>query len=102
LDLAGHEARAYDELSRFERLQVKVADLQATGQSTGVKKTVFTLVPPPRKAELSFRDDGMLEVRGTYGAGDRDVRTVLIDPTRGTVPDGAPIRVTPEVISKPP
>ncbi len=111
LDLAGHEPHAYDELSRFERFQVKVADLQATGEARGVKKTIFTFVPPPKKAVLSFRADGMLEAKATYGANEAtDTRVLLIDPKSGQVtPDaaavaqGAQLRVTQEgMIAKPP
>ena len=102
LDLAGHDPHAYDELTRMERFQVKVADLQATGQARGVKKTVFTLVPPPKRASLSFRADGMLEVKGVHGAKEDDIRVTVIDPAKGTVEDAANVRVTAEVIAKPP
>lgn len=103
LDLAGHDLRAYDELSRFERFQVNMADLQATGHTRGVKKTVYTLVPAPRKATLAFTDGGRLEVRATYGVNDAEARTIVIDPERGTAPEGAQVRVTPEgMIAKPP
>lgn len=96
LDLAGHPARAYEELSRFQRFQVSVADLQATGRSRGVKRTVYALVPPPTKAELAFRADGALEVKA-------DLRTILIDPTTDGVTEGlSHVRVTPEVVAKPP
>lgn len=105
LDFAGHDLRAYDELSRLERFQVKVADLQATGHVHGVKKTVYTLAPPPKKASLAFRDDGMLEVSGVYGTTSKEAsaQAILIDPVRATVPDGAQVRVAPEaIIAKPP
>lgn len=102
LDLAGHDPRAYDELTRLERLQVELADLQATGHVRGVKKTVYTLVPPPRSASLAFREDGMLEARIVPGANERDARILVIDPLRETSPGGA-LRVTPEAtIAKPP
>jgi hypothetical protein len=101
LDLAGHDARAYDDLSRLERAQVKIADLQATGRSHGVKRTVFTLVPPPKKASLAFRPDGMLEV--TKVAPDASGPNLVLDPINGAVADGsAGARVTTEVIAKPP
>lgn len=102
LDLAGHDKHAYDELTKLERFQVKVADLQATGQLRGVKKTVFTLVPPPKKASLAFLPDGMLEVKTIHGEKDDDVRVIAIDPTKGAVADAANVRVTPEVVAKPP
>ncbi|MBS2015687.1 MAG: hypothetical protein JST00_22555 [Deltaproteobacteria bacterium] len=96
LDLAGHAPRAYEELSRFQRFQVGVADLQATGQSRGVKRTVYALVPPPSKAALSFRPDGKLEVK-------TESRTFVVDPVQDSVVDGtAFVRVTPEVVAKPP
>lgn len=99
LDLAGHDAHAYDELSRFERAQVQIADLQATGLRRGIKKSVYTLVPPPQKASLAFRADGMLEVQAAYAS---EARTLTIDPAASAVPEGAPLRMTPEVVAKPP
>ena len=110
LDLDGHDPSAYHELTKLERFQVKVADLQATGQLRGVKKTVYTLVPPPKQASLSFLPDGMLEVKATYpgtptGASDAamdEVRAIIIDPRMSTVADAANVRVTPEVVAKPP
>lgn len=102
LDLAGHDVEAYNELTRFECLQVRIANLQATGHSSGVKKTVFTFVLPPRKAALSFAPDGRLEVKTVHGPKDEDERITLIDPVESTVADAALIRVTPEVIAKPP
>jgi hypothetical protein len=97
LDLAGHDARAYDDLTSTERIQVKIADLQATGMSHGVKKTVVSFVPPPQKATLAFRDDGMLEVRG-----DGDARIAVVDPRAAAVDPPDRARVTPEAMSKPP
>ena len=98
LDFAGHDAHAYDELSRAERLQVKLADLQTTGQMRGVKKTVFTLVPAPKKASLAFRADGMLVVTALDAA---EPRTFTIDPVAGTVLDSPEVRVTAETVAKP-
>jgi len=96
LDLAGHPPAAYEELTRFQRFQVGVADLQATGQTRGVKRTVFALAPAPQKAELAFRADGTLEVK-------TETRTFLLNPARDAVVDGtAYVRVTPEVVAKPP
>ncbi|MBX3192431.1 MAG: hypothetical protein KF819_35900 [Labilithrix sp.] len=96
LDLDGHDPRAYDELSRFQRAQVAIADLQQTGQSRGVKRTVYALVPSPARAELSFRDDGVLVVKA-------DARTLAFDPKRDAVIAGeAQVRVTAEVVAKPP
>ncbi len=96
IDLAGHGAKAYEELTRFQRAQVKIADLQATGQARGMKKTVYALVPSPARAELAFRPDGMLEVK-------TDARSIVIDAAKGNVADGiAYVRVTPEIVAKPP
>lgn len=96
LDLAGHDRQAYEELSSFQRTQVKVADWQATGQARGIKRTVFGLVPPPRQATLSFRDDGILDVK-------TDARPIVLDPTRGAVLEGAQsVRANQELVSKPP
>lgn len=96
LDLAGHDAKAYEELSRMQRTQVKLADLQMTGNARGVKKTVYALVPAPKTAALAFRSDGMLEVR-------TDARSLVIDAAHANVVDGiAHVRVTTEVVAKPP
>lgn len=95
LDFAGHDRRAYDELTRVERIQVRIADLQSTGQLRGVKRTVFTLVPAPRKASLAFRPDGILAFTA-------DERTILIDPDAAAVFDAPDVRVAAEVVPKPP
>ncbi len=96
IDLDGHEARSYEDLSRFQRFQVGVADWQQTGQSRGVKRTVFALVPPPLQAGLAFRPDGTLEIK-------TEARTFVVNLARDAVVDGtAYVRVTPEVVAKPP
>ncbi|MDB4942826.1 MAG: hypothetical protein JWP97_2360, partial [Labilithrix sp.] len=96
LDLAGSEAKAYEELSRFQRFQVSVADWQRTGQRRGVRRTVYTLVPPPARAELAFRPDGSLAVT-------TEARTLLLDAAGDVVIDGAAFaRVTPDAVTKPP
>ena len=96
IDLDGHQAKSYEELTRFQRFQVGVADWQQTGQSRGVKRTVFALVPPPLKAELAFRPDGTLAIT-------TEARTMLVSPALDTVLDGtAYLRVTPETVAKPP
>lgn len=102
LDLAGQDPHAYADLSTFERLQVKIADLQATGRTHGVKRTVVSFVPPPRKATLAFRPDGMLELKTFHGAPNEhdDERVTVLDPEAAT--DSAHVRVTPEVIASPP
>ena len=95
LDLAGHEARAYEDLTRFQRFQVSVADWQQTGQGRGVKRTVYALVPPPARAELAFRPDGTLEVK-------TEARRLLVNPGSDAVIDGtAYLRVTSESLAKP-
>ena len=96
IDLAGHEPNSYEELTRFQRFQVGVADWQQTGQSRGVKRTVFALVPPPLRADLAFRPDGMLEIK-------TESRALVIHPLRDAVVDGtAYVRVTSESVAKPP
>ncbi len=96
LDLAGHDTRAYEELSRFQRFQLGVADWQQTGQARGMKRSVFALVPPPARAELTFRPGGTLAIT-------TEARTLLVIPARDLVTDGtAFVRVTPEVLAKPP
>ena len=96
IDLDGHDAKAYEELTRFQRFQVGVADWQQTGQSRGVKRTVFALVPPPLRADLAFRPDGTLEIT-------TESRTLVVNPARDAVVDGtAYVRVTAEVVAKPP
>lgn len=97
LDLRGHDAHAYDELTGGQKAQVKIGDWQATGLARGVKRTAFPLVPPPKKASLSFRPDGMLVV-------DAGGKPLVIDPEKATIVEGhAQARVTPEgMIAKPP
>jgi len=96
IDLAGHEAKSYEELSRFQRFQVGVADWQLTGQSRGVKRTVYALVPPPLRADLAFTTDGSLAIT-------TEARTMTVAPTRDLVVEGtAYLRVTPETVAKPP
>jgi hypothetical protein len=104
LDLAGHDPSAYGDLTRLEKVQVKLADLQATGRLHGVKKTVYTLSPAPKEARLAFRPDGMLKVEAIYEGEDGDQpRTFTIDPVKGTFPEDARVRVTHEgMIAKPP
>lgn len=99
LDLSGHDTHSYDDLTRLERYQVEIADLQGSGNARGVKKTVYALVPPPTKAKVAFNAAGQLEVT-TEPASDP---TIVIDPVKATIPDGAHARVTPEGnIAKPP
>jgi hypothetical protein len=96
IDLDGHEVKSYEELSRFQRFQVGVADWQQTGQSRGVKRTVYALVPPPLRADLAFRPDGTLEIK-------TEARSLVLNPARDAVVDGtAYVRITPEVVAKPP
>jgi hypothetical protein len=98
LDLSGREPRDYDDLSRFQRFQVKVNDLQATGQSKGVRRTVYALSPPPKTCSLSWSasDKGVLSVK-------TDQRTIEIDAEKASVVAGsAYVRAVPEVVSKPP
>ena len=95
LDLGGHDQKAYEELSRGQRWQVRIADLQTTGQARGVKRTVYALVPAPNKVELAWNKN-LLEVKS-------ETRTIVIDGVHGNVVDGiAHVRVTPEVVAKPP
>ena len=105
LDLAGHDPKSGDDLTRMQKWQIAIADWQATGELRGVKRTVFALSPPPERAVLSFRDDGMLVV-GTTGGGPGTAgapRTIVLDPVRGdAVENGALVRVTPETVAKPP
>ena len=96
IDLDGHDRKSYEELTRFQRFQVGVADWQQTGHSRGVKRTVFALVPPPLRADLAFRPDGNLEIT-------TESRTLLVNPARDAVVDGtAYVRITAEVVAKPP
>jgi hypothetical protein len=105
LDLAGHDRRALDDLSRAQRTQVSIADWQATGQWRGIKRTVYVLTPPPRTATLSFRADGTLDVKAEAAASGQDAEpeAIAIDPVKGAVLAGeAHVRVIPEVVAKPP
>jgi hypothetical protein len=62
-------------------IEIKVADLQATGQSRGVKKTVYTFVSPPKHAALAFTPAGMLEVR----MAGNEAHPTVIDPGKALV-----------------
>ena len=96
LDFDGADVRAYEDVSKFQRFQLQVADWQRTGQSRGVKRTVYTLTPPPSRADLAFRKDGSLEIR-------EDTRTLVVSPPSDEVIDGAAFaRVTPGSVTKPP
>lgn len=97
LDFAGHDPHAYDELSRFQRWQLSISDWQATGRKRGVKRTVFALVPAPARAELSFRADGMVEVKTDAN------RAIVLDPSHDSIVEGAAYaRASAEVVAKPP
>lgn len=95
LHLEGHGKPAYEELSRFQRFQTGVTDWQQTGQSRGVARTVYTLVPPPTQVALTVRN-GILDVHA-------DARRITIDAAHDSVTDGsAYVRVTLDAVTKPP
>ncbi|HSO37335.1 MAG TPA: hypothetical protein VLT33_32635 [Labilithrix sp.] len=96
LDFDGPGRSAYEELSRFQRFQIGVADWQRTGQSRGVRRTVYALVPAPTRADLAFLPDGTLEIK-------TEARSLIVDPARETIASGTEyLRVTTESVTKPP
>ncbi|HEY8073643.1 MAG TPA: hypothetical protein VIF62_06030 [Labilithrix sp.] len=96
LDLAGHARSSFDELSRFQRFQVSVADLQTTGQSRGYRKTVYAFSPPVKSASLAWTDPSTLAIT-------TDARPIVVDASTESVTIGSGfVRVTPETVSKPP
>ena len=99
LDLGGHAPHDYDELTRTERWQVKIADLQGTGSMHGVKKSVFALTTQAKSVALAFRDDGMLEIKTDPPS----EPPLVVDPAKGTAPENAHVRASTEgMIAKPP
>src|SRR5690606_19962041 len=66
----------------------------------GIRKTVLTLVPPPKKTDIAFRSDGTLELRNDTT--DASSKVIVFDPVKGTATDAAHVRITLPVIAKPP
>jgi hypothetical protein len=105
LDLRGHAPEAYDELSRFERAQVRIADRQATGQARGIQKTIFAFTPPVSRASLELRQDAKgqaLLVTHERGTPTAATETTTIDLEAPHLAEGSALRVTTEVLAKPP
>jgi len=88
LDLAGRDAPA--EFTRTQRTQVAITNVQQTGQSRGVIHNAFGLEPAAQKAQLAWREDGMLVVKA-------DDREIVLDPDKGeAVSGGDHVRAAPE------
>jgi hypothetical protein len=95
LDLSGYSGARYDDLTRLQRAQVALTNLQHTGQSEGVVRDTFALDPVARRAEFAWRDDGLVEVHA-------DDRSIVIDPLQARVVSGdAFVRVLLEERSRP-
>ncbi len=95
LDLAGHGASAYAELSRLQRWQVALTNWQETGSTAGVARTVFHPTSTPSRLGVAFTPDGHLAITA-------DDRTVTVDP-RAREREGIPadLRASRDELAKP-
>ncbi len=95
LDLAGHDPASFTDLTRVQRAQVALTNLQQTGQSAGFVHTMFALDPVARRATISWREDGTIEAHA-------DDHAVILDPAGGTVVSGESfVRVVPDERARP-
>ena len=95
LDLKGRKVATYIDFTRVQRAQVALANLQQTGQSSGVVHDTYTLDPVADIATVSFTPEGLLAVKA-------DDRAVLIDTQKHEAVDGAGwVRPSPELKAKP-
>lgn len=95
LDLAGPAPDEAADLSRLQRIQVALTNLQQTGGTAGIVHTAFAFDPVARRGSFEWHDDGLVEVHV-------DERIVLIDPLRRAVVSGAEfVRVMPDEHARP-
>jgi hypothetical protein len=95
LDLAGAETDDRAGFSTLQRAQVALANLQQTGQTSGVTHTAFAFDPIARDGSMEWRADGIVAARA-------DGHDVEIDPTHKTVVAGAAfVRVLPDEHARP-
>ena len=95
LDLTGRGAAGAPDLTRTQRAQVALTNLQQTGQTSGVVHDTYALDPVARRAVLAWRDDGTLDV----GADDH---AIVLDPAATRAVTGADfVRVVPDERARP-
>lgn len=95
LDLAGSSIDSGADLSALQRVQVKLTNLQQTGQTQGIVHTAFAFDPIARRGAFDWREDGMVEAHA-------DDHVILIDPSRKAVVAGAEfVRIVPDERARP-
>jgi hypothetical protein len=95
LNLGGRAPDSYPGLTRLQRLQAAVTNLQQTGQTAGFIHSMFALDPVARHAAASWRADGTIEAHA-------DDHVVLIDPVGNRVLAGESfVRVVPDERARP-
>ncbi|HXX66492.1 MAG TPA: hypothetical protein VEK07_04900 [Polyangiaceae bacterium] len=95
LDLAGRPSVETSGLSRLQRIQVALTNLQQTGRAAGIVHTAFAFDQVARRGSFEWRDDGLVEARA-------DDRVVILDPSHRTVVSGAEfVRVLPDEPARP-
>jgi hypothetical protein len=95
LDLAGRPPSSYTELTRVQRAQVQLTNLQQTGLTAGLVHTAFAFDPIARRADIEWQPDGDLQVRA-------DGHGIVIDPREPQVVAGASfVRVVTDAQARP-
>lgn len=95
IDFAGRPGDAYPDFTRTQRIQTALANLQQTGQTSGVVHDTFALDPVARRVSLDWRDDGLVDVRA-------DDRAITIDPAAARAVSGETwVRVVPDQRARP-
>ncbi len=95
LNFDGRAPDSYPGLTRLQRLQAAVTNLQQTGQTGGFVHAMFALDPVARHATVSWRADGTIEAHA-------DAHIVVIDPIGNRVLAGDSfVRVVPDERARP-
>lgn len=96
LDLDGRDPQTFTEMTRLERAQMAISNVQLTGQSSGIVHHVFALDPVANKVMVDAKEGGAFAVHA-------DGREIVIDAKDGSVPLGSGwVRATPDQRAKPP
>ncbi len=95
MDLGGRAVDSYADLRPEQRFQVALTNLQQTGQTAGVLQTTYALEPVARRAKLTWRSDGIVDLQA-------DEHEIAIDPAAGRVVAGRDfVRVVPDERARP-
>jgi hypothetical protein len=95
MDLGGRAIDSYADLRPEQRLQVALTNLQQTGRTAGVLQTTYALEPVARRAKLTWRSDGLVDVQA-------DEHEIVIDPAAGRVVAGSDfVRTVPDERARP-